>query len=556
MKRMHSIALALLLCAGSSVSSGATYYVDATNGDDMKEGQTILTAWKTIAKVNASTFAPGDQILFKRGEVWRETLVPPSSGTAGNSIKFDAYGSGDAPTITGYLPLAAGAWAVDSGNVWKTSVTGSSMNFVQFGAIWGNKQTAKTNVLNNRDWYFASNTLYVFSQGNPTTYYGSVGAILLPNGQPVYINGKSYVDFQHFKVTFFDTYGVRVGGASDHLNIANVFVDGQVPNGTLPHGFYVSASPNPTDINFYNDDAHRNYNGFRFDTGATLIRVTNCRGYANRNKGLEDNTGAATYSYSHFFANSIAIINSQDVTGGIDGGHNLAWDTWPAVTGFTKYPARITFTVDDIGLVTGAENYMNSLLPVFTARGLKLSVGVTTGYALSTSLIPTIQGWLNSGHDINSHSWSHQYYTNTNAFTMKYTGTGTAATLSISGNMLTTTITGGPGGENLNLDLTNATYNSISALVATINGRGVYTATQDPSCQGAAHSYTLVDVSAQNIMVTYTPQFQKAAGAGRTGDLEKLAGDQHIRLNEREGVRVSRWNRGCIDSRLGSNSRV
>jgi hypothetical protein len=27
--------------------------------------------WKTIANVNASSFKPGDQILFKRGEDWR-----------------------------------------------------------------------------------------------------------------------------------------------------------------------------------------------------------------------------------------------------------------------------------------------------------------------------------------------------------------------------------------------------------------------------------------------------------------------------------------------------
>ena len=509
MKRVQAIALALACCAASGLANAATYYVDATNGDDTKDGQTVVTAWKTIAKVNGSTFAAGDQILFKRGEVWRESLVPPSSGMSGNSIKFDAYGSGDAPTITGYLPLAVAAWTVDSGNVWKASVTGSSMNFVQFGTVWGNKQTAKANVVTSRDWYFASNTLYVFSQGNPATFYGTVGAILQPNGQLVYINGRTYVDIQHFKVTFFDTYGVRVGGASDHLNIANLYVDGLVPNGTLPHGFYVSATPNPTDINFYNDDSHRSYNGFRFDTGATSIKVTNCRAYANRNKGLEDNTGGVTYSYSHFFANSIAIINSQDVTGGNDGGHNLQADTWPAITGFTKYPAQISFTVDDIGLVTGADSYVNSLLPIFTARGLKLSVGVTTGYALSTSLIPTIQGWFNSGHDINSHSWSHQYYTNTNAFTIKYTGTGTAATMTISGNVLSTSITGGPGGENMSLDLTNSTYDTISELVATINGRGVYTATQDPNCQGAVHSYTLADASAQNILSTYTPQIQK-----------------------------------------------
>jgi len=46
----------------------ATYYVDATNGNDGYDGLSEVTPWKTIAKVNASKFNPGDQILFKRGE--------------------------------------------------------------------------------------------------------------------------------------------------------------------------------------------------------------------------------------------------------------------------------------------------------------------------------------------------------------------------------------------------------------------------------------------------------------------------------------------------------
>ena len=34
----------------------ATYYVDATNGNDNNDGLSLSTAWKTIAKVNNSNF--------------------------------------------------------------------------------------------------------------------------------------------------------------------------------------------------------------------------------------------------------------------------------------------------------------------------------------------------------------------------------------------------------------------------------------------------------------------------------------------------------------------
>jgi hypothetical protein len=46
----------------------ATYYVDATNGNNSNNGLSMSSVWKTIAKVNASRFYRGNQILIKRGE--------------------------------------------------------------------------------------------------------------------------------------------------------------------------------------------------------------------------------------------------------------------------------------------------------------------------------------------------------------------------------------------------------------------------------------------------------------------------------------------------------
>jgi len=46
----------------------ATYFVDATNGNNSNNGLTMSSAWKTIAKFNDPRFDPGNQILFKRGE--------------------------------------------------------------------------------------------------------------------------------------------------------------------------------------------------------------------------------------------------------------------------------------------------------------------------------------------------------------------------------------------------------------------------------------------------------------------------------------------------------
>lgn len=70
-----------------------TYYVDATAGNDANDGLTEATAWKSFTKVNATTFNPGDQILFKRGETWTGELMPKGSGIAGAPIVIASYGN-------------------------------------------------------------------------------------------------------------------------------------------------------------------------------------------------------------------------------------------------------------------------------------------------------------------------------------------------------------------------------------------------------------------------------------------------------------------------------
>jgi hypothetical protein len=88
----------------------ATYYVDKTTGNDSDSGLTEALAWETIAKVNASSFSPGDNVLFRRGETWNEALVVPSEGSAGAPLTFGVYGTGAKPILR---PAAAKAFYGD-----------------------------------------------------------------------------------------------------------------------------------------------------------------------------------------------------------------------------------------------------------------------------------------------------------------------------------------------------------------------------------------------------------------------------------------------------------
>ena len=81
------------------------YYVKST-GNDSNTGLSDAQAWKTITKVNtvwaAGTFAPGDNIYFRRGDTFYGTLIVSESGTSGNVITIGAYGTGNNPVLSGF----------------------------------------------------------------------------------------------------------------------------------------------------------------------------------------------------------------------------------------------------------------------------------------------------------------------------------------------------------------------------------------------------------------------------------------------------------------------
>ena len=52
-----------------AVQSARTYYVDSAAGNDGNTGTTLAKAWKSLVKVNATTFLPGDRILLKSGSL-------------------------------------------------------------------------------------------------------------------------------------------------------------------------------------------------------------------------------------------------------------------------------------------------------------------------------------------------------------------------------------------------------------------------------------------------------------------------------------------------------
>jgi hypothetical protein len=108
-RRALSAAGALALIAGGAAiatgptaraATGTTYYVSAS-GSDTNPGTSASSPWRSLAKIDATTFQPGDRILLQAGSAWTGQLWPKGSGTSGAPITIGAYGSGAKPSIAG-----------------------------------------------------------------------------------------------------------------------------------------------------------------------------------------------------------------------------------------------------------------------------------------------------------------------------------------------------------------------------------------------------------------------------------------------------------------------
>jgi hypothetical protein len=413
---------------------------------------------------------------------------------------------------------------------------------VRFGSNWGIAQVASTALSQDRDfWYDSTNyVLYVYSaEGNPAAHYSTVAPIMLSGTSVLNVNGVSWLEIQHLQIDWFDAYGAQVQGAADHLWFANIAADSEVENGAVPLGFYVHPSGTPVDIHLYNTDANMNYAGYRFDGcsgGGCAFEIKNCRGYGNRAYGIIDNVqGAVSYDYCHLYANNLATAVTVDVSGTpgpTAGTHNVAAEIAPWVQEWRRWPAYTTVSYDDPGLVQYSDSYVSGLLPIMAAKSVPLSIAVVTDGNYSQGIVGEVQGWINGGWDVNTHSISHEYWNPPaascgaggpfpvpcHAFeNLQYTGTvATSVVLSITHpapGQATLTVTSSP--DDLAADISwnlapappgqaSTGIDTIGGVLYTLQQRGVFSVNEDANARSAARSISLADVS--NLEIASAPQ--------------------------------------------------
>lgn len=163
---------------GEPAEAGApTYYIDAVNGDDSRDGRTETSAWKSLGRLLHAPQTPGSRFLLRRGGLWREPLILDGSGTSEAPIVVGTYGEGDAPSVRGSDAFGApGLWRYEDGGVWFLDDIRRDPGVVFHDSKAATRRVSKDDLADPWDFWYdgATRRLYVRLDTNPAAVAESI----------------------------------------------------------------------------------------------------------------------------------------------------------------------------------------------------------------------------------------------------------------------------------------------------------------------------------------------------------------------------------------------
>ncbi len=533
---------------GNDSHNGLAPEFDGVNGPKKSTSSSVLSA--------AFVDANGPEIFFRRGDTFGIHTVPS------NNLVYDAYGDTSLPmpvfrgaiTITGLQPYAEGAGQTFSATT--VSVTHVFANDVRLTA--GSSPTT----LENKQFIYTGGIFYIrWDDGNPNT----LGVLIEGSRETQCINlsSKSNITFKNLKVTKAASYGFRFTTGTG-IKITNCEIK-QVPTGiqidtTSAVVERSKISDVNTGINVQNATSTYKirYNLLTQSNSASLITVASSSSGSITNNVI---AGAASGCISHSGTGSTVIKNNIIFGSGINSAtaailinsgaatveNNLILPCGtapktrflsgvnPTTKNIYNDPKFVKHRRDAIVTVMMDDNTHKDWVQV--ADLVKSVVGANAYFAVKTT--PTslqtdkaiLQERINQGHRLGSHCREHCMLAVSAAMTVQYTGAATTATITKSGNTVTTTI---DGVTDLTIDL--ADYNrmrGVGDLVAYINSQANYSASYEFG-QDENNATMLADVTGENILSALTLNFD--VDRWHTHLLEGSIADLAAIFTEADGV--------------------
>jgi len=227
---LHRAAFLLLVAMLFSADAGAAaYFISQTDGNDAFAGTSPEAPWRHFERLNALILQPGDQVLLKRGDAWRETLGIRNSGAPGNPIVFGAYGTGEPPLILGtdrYTEISS------PGNNRHEVFTGDPAEVFVLNGNPGTRRENDAALTNEGDWMWSDGVLRFRAQAKPAAVEAGTRqfGIVFAEVRHVVLSGYD-VRWSYDPVWLFSTSSVTIENIniSEGVGFAGIFLAANNP---------------------------------------------------------------------------------------------------------------------------------------------------------------------------------------------------------------------------------------------------------------------------------------------------------------------------------------
>jgi hypothetical protein len=331
---LHILAAACFSVLSASAPA-ETYFVDVDKGNDENSGTSQATAWRSLDRVNAAHFFPGDEILFKRGMQWRGTLIVSASGSEHAPITFSAYGSGKNPVIvrsvkfSGWRPFSHDGKAAEKTRIWVGSIQmlRTSWGMVHNGKsapIHRPKSRLDMAIDSMKDGHFYSH------RNNGMFYYRNDSGPPGPVEIGAYEEAVRIENKNHIIIDGIDAFGpggkqkgssgtwrglnyksVAISDHASHIAIRNMSI-------SYANSIGIWTDPTTSNIMYENLVAHHN-GGTGIYMNSNGGRISNCRSFDNGR--LEDGAGDRG-GIGSFKGRDITIERNEVFRNGPDNGNS------------------------------------------------------------------------------------------------------------------------------------------------------------------------------------------------------------------------------------------
>lgn len=203
---------------------GTTYYI-SPDGDDLNDGKSPKTPFRTLDVLKWLKLEEGDAVLLERGSIFRVT----EAIAAASGVTYGAYGAGEKPCVYGSPKNYADntLWAPSRmKNVWKIDFGYADAGNIVFnhGEYVGIKKMIGLNQLEKTGDFYHNETdgiIYLYcEEGNPGNEYKDIE--ISPHSNLIYLNiAVSNVTIDNWCMKYSGGFAVSGAQANTGITITN-----------------------------------------------------------------------------------------------------------------------------------------------------------------------------------------------------------------------------------------------------------------------------------------------------------------------------------------------